>query len=101
MYVELLASLKSLYPCRCMHGAISICAYFIYRFLLANKRPASRWDTPSPSKELIGRGSPLQPSPAMTGVDNDSGDEDVLPLAFGRGRGKRRKKNKGKKGKNK
>ena len=88
-----------MYPIACMK--LSLCAFLISRFLLASKRPASRWDTPSPSKELIGRGSPLPPAPAMTGVDNDSGEEDMLPLAFGRGRGKRRKKNKGRKEKNK
>lgn len=73
----------------------------LFRFLLGNKRPASRWDTPSPSTELMTRGPPATSS--MGGVNNDSGDDDdnALPVAFGRGRGKKRKKNKGKnKGKN-
>ena len=71
----------------------------MFRFLLRNQKPASRWDTPSPSTELMTRDSPI--APAMGGVDNmESGDDaNMLPVAFGRGRGKRKKK--GKKGKNK
>ena len=72
---------------------------YVFRFLLRNKKPASRWDTPSPSKELMIRDSPIVP--AMGGViNNESGDEaNQLPVAFGRGRGKKKKK--GKQGKNK
>ena len=82
-----------------LYNIIIICI-FPPRFLLGKKRPASRWDTPSPSTEVMTRDSPI--TSRMGGVDNESGDEDdALPVAFGRGRGKKRKKNKGKnKGKN-
>ena len=72
-----------------------------------NKKPPSRWDTPSPDVDLMNlkKGSQGQsPSMSRHGTEsvevgaNDSDDDGWV--GWGRGRGKKRKRNR-KKGKNK
>lgn len=50
----------------------SILEFDISRFLLGNKRPASRWDTPSPSSEVTSRGPPITARIGGAGGDSMS-----------------------------
>lgn len=49
---------------------LNIESLIFFRFLLGNKRSASRWDTPSPSNESMSRGPPV--AARMGGAGNDS-----------------------------